>query len=91
MPTRSISIDGKAWRDGVPGMLRAAILVAFHFYIWAAFWQLSGAKRTPEDDRFVRRFGLWLERSQRGYRTLTAPARLVGRLRDRARRTLGKY
>jgi (heptosyl)LPS beta-1,4-glucosyltransferase len=56
-------IDGKAWRDGVPGMLRAAILVAFHFYIWAAFWQLSGAKRTPEDDQFVRRFGAWLERS----------------------------
>ena len=83
-------IDGKAWRDGVPGMLRAAILVAFHFYIWAAFWQLSGAKRTLEDDRFVRRFGLWLERSQRGYRALTTPARFVGRLRDRARRTLGR-
>ena len=83
-------IDGKAWRDGVPGMLRAAILVAFHLYIWAAFWQLSGAKRTLEDDRFVRRFGLWLERSQRGYRALTTPARFVGRLRDRARRTLGR-
>ena len=83
-------IDGRAWRDGVPGMLRAAILVGFHFYIWAAFWQLSGAKRTPEDDRFVRRFGLWLERGQRGYRAVTAPARLVGRLRDRARRRLGK-
>jgi len=81
-------IDGKAWRDGVPGMLRAAILVAFHFYIWAAFWQLSGAKRTPEDDRFVRRFGLWLERTQRGYHLLGAPTRLMRRLRDRARRTL---
>jgi glycosyltransferase involved in cell wall biosynthesis len=79
-------IDGKAWRDGVPGMLRAAILVAFHFYIWAAFWQLSGANRTAEDDRFVRRFGSWLERGQGAYRAFTAPARLVGRVRDRARR-----
>jgi hypothetical protein len=83
-------IDGKAWRDGVPGMLRAAILVGFHFYIWAAFWQLSGARRTPEDDRFVQRVGRWLERGQRGYRAVTAPARIVGRLGDRARRMFGR-
>lgn len=76
-------IDGKAWRDGVPGMLRAAILVLFHFYIWAAFWQLSGAKRTPEDDRFVARFGLWLERAQRGFHALGAPRRMFRRARDR--------
>jgi glycosyltransferase involved in cell wall biosynthesis len=77
-------IDGKAWRDGVPGMLRAAILVLFHFYIWAAFWQLSGAKRTPEDDRVVQRMGVWLERAQRGVRVLGAPARVLRRLRNRA-------
>ena len=39
------------------GFLRAGILVAFHFYVWAAFWQLSGAKRTPEDDDLMRRVG----------------------------------
>jgi glycosyltransferase involved in cell wall biosynthesis len=78
-------IDGKAWRDGVPGMLRAAILVGFHFYIWAAFWQLSGGKRTPEDDRFVRRAGLWLERAQRGIHVLSAPRRLLARVRGRLR------
>jgi len=50
-------VVGRAWRDGVPGLLRVGILVGFHFYVWAAFWQLSGAKRTPEDDRFVRRLG----------------------------------
>jgi hypothetical protein len=83
-------IDGKAWRDGVPGMLRAAILVGFHFYIWAAFWQLSGARRTPEDDRFVQRVGRWLERGQRGYRAATAPVRMAGRLGDRARRIFGR-
>lgn len=48
----------EAWRDGVPGILRASILVAFKFYVWAAFWQLSGAQRTAEDDRFVRRVGI---------------------------------
>jgi (heptosyl)LPS beta-1,4-glucosyltransferase len=83
-------IDGKAWRDGVPGMLRAAILVLFHFYIWAAFWQLSGAKRTPEDDDFVRRLGGWLERGQRGFGLVTSPMRLASRLRERARRALGR-
>jgi (heptosyl)LPS beta-1,4-glucosyltransferase len=82
-------IDGKAWRDGVPGMLRAAILVGFHFYVWAAFWQLSGAKRTDEDDRYVRQIGGTLERLARGYRAVTSLRRLLARLRARARLTLG--
>jgi hypothetical protein len=51
---------GHAWQDGVPGVLRAGILVAYKFYVWAAFWQLSGAKRTQADDRFVRRIGMIL-------------------------------
>lgn len=54
-------IAGQAWRDGVPGMLRAGILVGFKFYIWAALWQASGAQRTPSDDRFVRRLGIVME------------------------------
>lgn len=52
---------GQAWRDGVPGVLRASILVAYKFYVWTAFWQLSGVKRTPADDRFLRRLGAVLE------------------------------
>jgi glycosyltransferase involved in cell wall biosynthesis len=48
---------GQAFRDGVPGVLRASILVAFHFYVWAAFWQLSGGRRTDADDRLMRRLG----------------------------------
>ncbi len=48
---------GQAFRDGVPGVLRASMLVAFHFYVWAAFWQLSGARRTNADDRLLRRLG----------------------------------
>ena len=36
----------RALRDGVPGLMRAGLLVAFHLYVWAAFWQQSGANRT---------------------------------------------
>lgn len=71
-------IAGRAWRDGVPGLLRVGIIVGFHFYVWAAFWQLSGARRTPEDDRTVRRFGAWLE----GLRRLLAAGHLPARTRD---------
>jgi (heptosyl)LPS beta-1,4-glucosyltransferase len=44
-----------ALRDGVPGLMRAGLLVAFHFYVWAAFWHLSGAERTAGDDDLLRR------------------------------------
>lgn len=79
---------GKAWRDGVPGLLRVGILVGFHFYVWAAFWQLSGARRTPEDDRFVRRLGLAVEGARRAWRAVTLPYRWGKRLLRGARRTL---
>ena len=62
-------VVAKPWREGVPGFLRAGILVAFHFYVWAAFWQLSGAKRTPEDDELMRRLGYMVE-------TLRIPGRI---------------
>jgi glycosyltransferase involved in cell wall biosynthesis len=48
-------IVSRALRDGVPGLMRAGLLVAFHFYVWAAFWQLSGAARSPSDDALLRR------------------------------------
>jgi hypothetical protein len=54
-------VVARPWREGVPGFLRAGILVAFHFYVWAAFWQLSGAKRTAEDDRLMKRVGVAVE------------------------------
>ncbi|HEV2852077.1 MAG TPA: glycosyltransferase family 2 protein [Thermoanaerobaculia bacterium] len=77
---------GKAWRDGVPGLLRVGILVGFHFYVWTAFWQLSGARRTPEDDRFVRRLGRFVEGARRVWRAGTAPWRWGKRLLRAARR-----
>ena len=72
---------GRAWQDGVPGVLRAGILVAFKFYVWAAFWQLSGARRTPEDDRVLRRFGHALEVGRFVVRLCGLPGRAVRRLR----------
>jgi glycosyltransferase involved in cell wall biosynthesis len=48
-------VVARALRDGVPGLLRAGILVAFHLYVWAAFWHQSGAQRAAADDRLLRR------------------------------------
>jgi hypothetical protein len=48
-------VVSRALRDGVPGLMRAGLLVAFHFYVWAAFWQLSGAARSAPDDALLRR------------------------------------
>lgn len=78
-------VRGRAWRDGVPGLLRAGMLVGFHFYIWAAFWQLSGAKRTAEDDRFVRRLGIALDGLRRGLAAAALPGKAVQRVLGRTK------
>lgn len=72
-------VHARALDDGVPGLLRAVLLVNFHFYVWAAFWQQSGAGRTEADDLLLRRLD----------RTLRVARRLVSiwlRLRGLARR-----
>jgi (heptosyl)LPS beta-1,4-glucosyltransferase len=56
---------GEALKDGVPGFLRASILVAFHFYVWAAFWELSGRHRAPADDRYLRRLSMATDTTRR--------------------------
>jgi glycosyltransferase involved in cell wall biosynthesis len=71
-------VVGRPWRDGVPGVLRAGTLVGFHFYVWAAFWQLSGAGRAPDDDRLLRRIG-------QGIETLRLPGRAAKRVARLAR------
>ncbi|CAN5153610.1 glycosyltransferase family 2 protein [soil metagenome] len=76
-------VQGRALRDGVPGFLRAGILVGFHFYVWAAFWQLSGAKRTPSDDRYLGRLGALLDGYRRVRRAARAPYRLMRRIFNR--------
>lgn len=50
----------EAWKDGLPGVLRATILVGYKFHVWTAFWQLSGAQRTAADDRLIRLLGTFL-------------------------------
>jgi glycosyltransferase involved in cell wall biosynthesis len=72
-------VVAKPWREGVPGFLRAGILVAFHFYVWAAFWQLSGARRTPEDDDLMRRVGYTVETLRMPGRIARRAVRLVNR------------
>lgn len=67
-------LEARAWEDGVPGLVRAGILVNHHFYVWVAFWHQSGAPRTAEDDRFVRRLAVPL-------RALVTVRRTRGRLR----------
>jgi hypothetical protein len=65
-------VVSRALRDGVPGLMRGGLLVAFHFYVWAAFWHLSGAERTRADDALLRRAD-----------RLLAPLRLPYRWRSR--------
>lgn len=62
--------EARAWEDGVPGVLRAAILVNYKLSVWIAFWQLSGSPRTQADDRLVAVVG----------RTLEVPWRVAGLL-----------
>jgi glycosyltransferase involved in cell wall biosynthesis len=76
-------VRGQAWRDGVPGVLRVGILVGFHFYVWAAFWQLSGAQRTQDDDRFVWRLGRVLEVVRVVVDVVSWPVRAIARLWQR--------
>lgn len=77
-------VYGEPWLDGIPGLIRAGVLVAFHFYVWACFWQLSGSPKTQEDDEFVLRVATPLRAARGVYRVLLAPLRaLQGRLRGR--------
>lgn len=58
-------LQSRCWEDGLPGVLRGVVLVNHHFYVWTAFWQLSGAQRTTQDDAAVRRLGRVLSAVQR--------------------------
>lgn len=75
--TRKQFVYGEPWRDGMPGLLRAAVLVAFHFHVWACFWQLSGARRTPEDDALLRRIGRVVAAGRAVYRVARTPVQLM--------------
>ena len=70
-------VIGKAYSDGVPGVIRAGTLLGFHFWVWVCFWQQSAACRTPEDDRYVRRVGSVIERTLRAAEVARRPLRAV--------------
>jgi len=74
-------IHGEPWLDGVPGLMRAGVLVAFHFYVWACFWELSGAPKTADDDAYVLRIAAPLRALRSIFRIVRAPLRLLGALR----------
>lgn len=77
----------EAWKDGLPGVLRATILVGYKFYVWTAFWQLSGAKKTAEDDRLIRRLGDLLNLGRRFMGlALSVPRFITNRLNRKRQR-----
>ena len=47
----------RSWRDGVPGLIRAGVLVGFKFYVWAELWRISNVGRAAGDEPVVRRIG----------------------------------
>lgn len=74
-------VDGRAFDDGVPGFMRAAVLLAFYFYVWAAFWQMSGAQRNARDDAYMRRFGRVVQGIAGLSALVRAPGKVIARLR----------
>jgi hypothetical protein len=72
-------VHGEPWRDGVPGIIRASVLVAFHFYVWACFWERAGAQKTAADDAYVLRVFAPLRALRALYRLVRAPVRLIRR------------
>lgn len=74
-------VEARAFDDGMPGVVRATVLVMFDFYVWASFWQLSGARRTPEDDRLLRRIGRVVDAAAATGRAAKAVFRLAHRAR----------
>jgi glycosyltransferase involved in cell wall biosynthesis len=45
--------EAGAWKEGMPGVVRAGLLVAAEFYAWAAFWEMQRKAAHRDDDRFV--------------------------------------
>jgi glycosyltransferase involved in cell wall biosynthesis len=72
-------IDGEPWLDGLPGIMRAAVLVVFHFYVWACFWELSGASKTAEDDAYVWRLAAPVRALRGFYRLMRFPLSILRR------------
>ena len=73
-------LDARAWEDGIPGLVRAGVLINHRFYTWVALWQESGAPRAPADDRLVRRLKVPLQALGLALRAQRKARHLAGRL-----------
>lgn len=51
--TRTKLVEGQAWRDGVPGLIRTGVLIGFKFYVWAEFWRRSERSTDARGDRRI--------------------------------------
>jgi glycosyltransferase involved in cell wall biosynthesis len=78
-------IYGEPWLDGVTGVMRASVLIAFHFYVWACFWELSGAQKTASDDAYVLRLAAPLRAMRSVYRVARLPLSVLRRIGVRGR------
>ena len=76
-------VAAKPYDDGVPGLLRGGVLVAFHFYVWFELWQRSGVGRTAQDDRHVARLGRAVAAAALAARAARGPAKALRALRRR--------
>jgi len=83
-------VQSRCWEEGVPGVVRAAVLLNHHVYVWIAFWQLSGAPRTPQDDQVVIRFGRALQAAEGARRAVQFPLRAVRRAQRSAAGVRGR-
>jgi glycosyltransferase involved in cell wall biosynthesis len=72
-------VAGEPWIDGLPGYVRAGVLVVFHFYVWTFFWEFSGRQRTDADDAYIRRLVKPLLMLRAVYRVARAPIALLRR------------
>lgn len=70
-------IVGEPWLDGLPGFMRAGVLLVFHFYVWAFFWEFSGKRRTAADDAYVRRLVAPVRMLRAAYRLARVPMTLL--------------
>ena len=77
----------EAWKDGLPGVLRATILVGYKFYVWTSFWQLSGAQRTEADDRLIGRLGGLLNLGRRSWGAVLSGVQFFSRFVGGKRRS----
>lgn len=77
-------LAARAWEDGVPGLVRAGVLVNHHFYVWVALWAQTGARRTAADDAVARRVGVALQAFGVALRARRVAGRVSRRLPGRA-------